>query len=447
MIKQIQIPYKFEPRPYQVPLLKALDSGIKRAFCVWHRRAGKDKTYFNIVVKEALKRVGTYFYLFPTYAQGRKVLWDGMDNDGFKFIHHIPKQLIKSIHSQEMKVTLNNGSVIQIVGTDDPDRIRGTNAIGWVFSEYAWHNPIVWTAIATPVLRANSGWAIFNTTPFGKNHAYDLWSSIQDDDAWFKQLLTIEDTYNFDGNHIVTKEDIENDKKLGMSDEFIEQEYYCSFTANSQGFYYLKYITEAYKDGRITNVPYDSTIPVDTWWDIGVGDSTAIWFTQTVNKEIHIIDYYENNSQGIEHYVKYLQSQPYYYNSWNFPHDMANIEFGTGRSRIEVLENMMVGNIELNILQKLPLEDGINAARVIFPRCYFDKTKCEVGLHALQNYRREWDDKRQEFRNKPLHDWCSHAADAFRYFATGLTIPRVKSERDTRLKKYGRLKVKSWMVA
>lgn len=436
----------FSTRPYQTPLFRAMDGGFDRAFVVWHRRSGKDKAMWNLMVKKALERVGTYFYCFPTYAQGRKALWDAIDNDGFKLLDHIPKILLQGVpSSQEMKIKLVNGSIIQVVGTDDPDRIRGTNAVGWVFSEYAWHNPIVWTAIATPVLRANKGWAAFNTTPFGKNHAHDLFHAAQDSDRWFTQVLSIDDTQDEQGSPIILLDDLEEERRNGMSEELIQQEFYCDWNANSQGYYYLKYMNEAEQEGRITRVPFTPEIKVDTWWDIGVGDSTAIWFTQIVDKEIHVIDFYQSSSEGLEHYAKYLQSLPYVYGVHNFPHDMAVTEYGTGKSRLEVAEELLPGQ-NLNIIQKLGLEDGINAVRVVLPRCWFDKNKCEEGLQGLKNYRRLYDDKLREFKQKPVHDFASHPSDAFRYLAVGLTMPR-KSRSSLMARNIKKIAIKSWQLA
>lgn len=433
----------FEPRTYQLRLLQALDGEYKRAVTVWHRRAGKDKTLFNIIVKKAMERVGVYYYFFPEFAQGRRVIWDGIDNDGFRFRDHIPKELLVQAHKTDMKWELVNGSIIQIIGTDKYDKVRGSNPVGCVFSEYAFQNPAAWEVVR-PILSANDGWAVFNSTPFGKNHFYDLYEMAKENDKWFTDLVTVEESRDKNGKRYVPQHVIEEDRASGYSEEMIQQEYYCDFTANSQGFYYLKLMEEALTSGRIANIPYNPEIPVDTWWDIGVSDSTAIWFTQIVGKEIHLIDYYQSNSVGIDAYVKELQSRAYVYGKHNFPHDMVVTEFGTGRSRMEVAENLL-GSKNVNLLPKLGREDGINAARVIIPRCYFDQTKCADGIRALQNYHRQYDTRIQEFKNQPVHDWSSHAADAFRYLATGFVMPSNKKRSDM-LRRRG-AGPKGWMTA
>ena len=445
-MSDILIPHLFVPRTYQLDLLSAMDSGYKRAIAVYHRRAGKDKTLFNLVIKKAFERVGVYYYFFPEFSQGRRVIWDGIDGSGMKFRDHVPEELIDRSSGQEMSITLCNGSIIQVVGTDNYDKIRGANPVGCVFSEFAFQNPGAWDTVR-PILTENGGWAVFNSTPFGKNHFFELYNMAVKNPEWFTQLVTVDDSVDEFGNRYVPIKAVQDERDSGMSEEMIEQEFYCSFNANSQGFYYLKYMNEAEADGRIGNVPYDPAIPVDTWWDIGVGDSTAIWFTQIANKEVHVIDFYQNNSLGLEHYAKHLQNEmPYVYGAHHFPHDMANTEFGTGRSRMEVAEGLF-SNAELDIVQKIGLEDGINAARVVIPRVWFDKNRCAKGIRSLVNYHRQWDDRLQEFKNKPVHDWSSHASDAFRYMGVGLTMPKQRSAKSESLRRYKRMQTKSWMVA
>jgi hypothetical protein len=450
---QIQIPHRFIPRHYQLELLEAIDSGYKRAIAVYHRRAGKDKTLFNIVIKKALERTGIYYYFFPEFAQGRRVIWDGMDGGGMPFRDHIPTELIERESRQEMQIVLKNlqnpeqkGSIIQIVGTDKFDKVRGSNPVGCVFSEYAFQNPAAWDVVR-PILNENGGWAVFNSTPAGKNHFFKLYERAKDLDEWFTQIITVNDSVDPEtGQAYITEQMIQSDRDSGYSEEMIQQEYYCDFNVNVNGYYYLDYLVKAEEEGRIGTIHYDPTVPVDTWWDIGVGDSTAIWFTQSVNKSIHVIDFYQNNSVGLEHYAKELQMKRYVYGSHNFPHDMGNTEFGTGRSRIEVAEDLFRGT-RLDVGQKLLIEDGVNAVRSLLPKCYFDKERCAKGLDALYNYHREFDEKLKEFKNKPVHDWSSHPADAFRYFAVGLVIPRTRGIKNQRLRKIKNMTSRGWMVA
>lgn len=426
--RKIAIPYKYEPREYQLPLFQAFDNGYKRFVTVWHRRAGKDKSYINLVAKAMTQRVGVYYYFFPTYAQGKKIMWDGIDGSGFRFLNHFPKELIDGQpNSTEMKLRFKNGSLFQIVGADNIDSVVGTNPVGCVFSEYALQDPKGWDFVR-PILRENGGWAAFNFTPRGKNHGFKLYNMARTNPDWFCQMLTIHDT------GVLSEADIEAERASGMDEELIQQEYYCSFEAGMQGSYYSNQLDLAYKEDRITDVPHDPIILVDTFWDLGIGDSTAIWFVQTAFNQVRLIDYYETSGEGLPHFKTVLDKKPYIYGSHYAPHDIEVRELGSGKSRREIARSL---GIDFRVVPKMKVEDGIEAARAIFPRCWFDKTKCEQGIDALASYRKEWDAKRDEFKQRPYHDWTSHAADAFRYFALGHRDARVPEHRKRYKVRYG----------
>ena len=440
----ITIPHLFKPRVYQEELLRAIDMGYKRFIAIYHRRAGKDKTMFNMIIRESLKRVGVYYYFFPEYAQGRRVLWDGIDGSGMRFLDHIPESLIQSKNSTDMKIILTNGSIIQIMGTDKFDKVRGANPIGCVFSEFAFQNPKAWNLVR-PILAENGGWAAFNSSTHGKNHFYELTQMALNNKKWFVQNYNVTQTIDETGKRYISDEMIEEERESGMSDELIQQEFYNSWTANSQGFYYLSILEELDKSGQITNIKPSLSTTVETWWDIGVGDATCIWFTQTMGKEIHVIDYYSSNNKGLDHYARVLQNKSYVYKSHNFPHDIVNVEFGTGRTRYETAEDLFRGT-RLNIVQKLSKAEGRNAVRMVLPHCCFDKIRCKAGLDGLKNYRKEWDDKRQVFGDNDVHDWASDPADAFRYLAVGITMPKAKAFRSSgTIPK--RISTKNWRLA
>lgn len=442
----ITIPYQYTPRPYQKELLAARDHGFTRFIAIYHRRAGKDKTLFNLMIRESLKRKGVYYYFFPEYAQGRRVIWDGIDGSGFKFLDHIPPSLIQSKNSTDMKIVLTNGSVIQIMGTDKFDKVRGSNPVGCVFSEFAFQNPKAWNIIR-PILRENNGWAAFNSSTNGKNHFYDLYQMALKNPNWFVQNYNILDTKDENGNRYVTDEMIQEERDTGMSEELIQQEYYNSWTANANGFYYLSILEDMDKQGKITKVPHDPTVPVETFWDIGCGDATSIWFVQSMGKHLHIIDYYSNNNKGLDFYAKVLQGKNYVYKCHNFPHDMMNIEFGTGRTRWEMAEELFKGT-KISTVTKLGKEEGRNAVRMILPNCYFDKANCANGLDGLRNYRREWDEKNQVFKDSDVHDWARDPADAFRYLAVGIALPKGRSFRSEFMAVNTRsIKNRNWRIA
>lgn len=383
---------------------------MKRAVLIWHRRAGKEKTSWNYLIMKAVQTPGIYYYFFPNFSQGRKILWDGMDKTGLKFLDHIPKDLIVgSPNSTEMKVRLKNGSLIQIIGTNNMDSIVGTNPIGCVFTEYSLQDPTAWTFIR-PILRENGGWAIFNFTPRGANHGKELYDMAVGNPDWFCQLLTVDDT------GVLTPEDIQKERDEGMSEDMIQQEYYCSFTLGVEGSYYAKYLQDARDESRIARVPYEKQTKVNTAWDLGYGDSTAIIFYQICGQEIHIIDYYENQGEGLPHYAKVLQDKPYVYGDHFAPHDIESHAFSSGLSPKEVGASLGLAFIPLPTL-KIRLEDGIEALRGIFPRIWIDEAKCKLLIKCLENYRKEFDMKNNVYKNRPKHDWASHCADATRYMA------------------------------
>lgn len=393
----------------------AAKEGYKRFVLVWHRRAGKEKTCWNYLIMQACRKVGIYYYFFPHFSQGRKILWDGVDKDGFRLLEHIPKALIQgNPNSTEMKIRLRNGSLIQIIGTNNIDSIVGTNPIGCVFTEYSLQDPRAWQLIR-PILVENGGWAVFNFTPRGANHGKDLYDMAKDNPEWFCQLLTIEDT------NVVSKDDIQTERDAGMSEDFIQQEFYCSFTLGVEGSYYAQYMEEAREEGRIGNVPWDKQLRVYTAWDLGFGDSTSIIFYQVVGQEVHIIDYYECHGEGLPHYAGVLKSLPYIYSDHFAPHDIESHAFSSGLSAKEVGSGLGISFITLPTL-KLRLEDGIEALRGVFPRIWIDGTKCKGLIKCLQNYRKEFDDRLEVYKNRPRHDKYSHGADAARYMAIAIKM-------------------------
>jgi len=411
----IIIPHNYKVRPYQESFWQAMRSGKKRAVLVWHRRAGKEKTCWNFLISRAVQKVGIYYYFFPHFSQGRKILWDGVDKDGYRLLHHIPSEIIEGTpNSTEMKIRLRNGSIIQIIGTNNIDSIVGTNPIGCVFTEYSLQDPVAWQLIR-PILVENGGWAVFNFTPRGSNHGKDLYEMAKGNDAWFCQLLTIKDT------DAIAEEDVQKEREAGMSEDFVQQEFYCSFTLGVEGSYYAKYLQEAKDADRIGNVPWNKQAKVYTAWDIGFGDSCAIIFYQIVGNEIHIIDYCESHGEGLPYYAGVLKEKPYIYGDHFAPHDIDSHSFSSGLSAKEVGLGVGIRFITLPTL-KLRLEDGIEAVRGIFPRVWIDATNCKYLIKCLENYRKEFDQRLETYKERPRHDKYSHGADAMRYLAIATKI-------------------------
>lgn len=395
-----------------------------RAVIAWHRRAGKDLTCINWTAVASVDRVGLYWLVFPLLNQGRRIAWTGMTGDGFPFMDAWPKELIASKQGGEMRLTLKTGSVIQIMGADQPDRAVGANPVGIVFSEYSLCNPAIWY-LTSPILAENNGWAVFNGTPRGENHFHDMLQEANANPRWFGSHLTAKDT------KAITPEQLRAARKELNDEALFQQEFMTSFNSPMQGAYYHTQMKYLAKNDRFTDVTPDTKLEVNTAWDIGVNDSTAIWFYQQFGTEIRILDYYENSGEGLPHYIRVLKDwandHNIVYGKHFAPHDIEVREFSSGKSRLETARKL---GIKLRPVKKHDVQDGIEQVRNILPRCWFDKSRCHHGINALKSYRKEWDELRNTFKTRPLHDWACHGADAFRYLAWGFKDKRKKTARD-----------------
>jgi phage terminase large subunit len=377
----------------------------KRAVIVWHRRSGKDSTALNVTAVKSHERTGVYWHMLPEAEQARKAVWNGIDKEGRRIIDQVfPHELRAATDNQTMMIRLKCGSIWQCVGSDNYNSLVGTNPVGIVYSEYSIADPAA-RDFLRPILRENGGWEMYVYTPRGKNHGYDLYQMAKGNPKWFAQLLTVDDT------KILSPADIQEERDSGMDEDLIRQEYFCSFDAAMRGAYYGDLFEAAEKTGRITKVPYDPAVPVETWWDLGIGDSTAIWFVQFVGREIHVIDYHEGGGVGLEEYARLIVNKPYAYSRHVAPHDIVARELGTGKTRLEM---MALLGISMIVAPKLPVDDGIQATRQLLARMYFDNDHCSAGIKAASQYRRAWNDKTRMFLDHPHHDWTSHAADALR---------------------------------
>lgn len=414
MTKTIRLPNDWRPRPYQMPLWRYFERGGRHAVAVWHRRAGKDSLAVNLAAVKAHERVGTYWHLLPEARQGRKVIWDAIDRAGQRIIDQaFPPALRESTSEAEMRIRLKCGSVWQVVGSDNFNSLVGANPVGVVFSEYSIANPAA-RDFLRPILAENGGWQLFIYTARGRNHGADLYEMAAAHPDWFCQRLTVADT------DVIPPSVLEDERRSGMSEEMIQQEYFCSFDAATPGAYYGRLLADAEADGRVGVAPHDPALPVETWWDLGIGDATAIWFAQRSGAEVRLIDYAEASGEGLAFYARLLSERGYAYSRHVAPHDIAVRELGTGRSRLEMAREL---GLVFEVAPRLSLEDGISAVRAMLPRCRFDRTRCGTGLAALGQYRKDWDDARKCFRSRPRHDWTSHAADAFRMGAVARAVP------------------------
>lgn len=408
---------RFKPREYQLPLLDSIiNKNHKRVLAIWPRRAGKDIVGFNIALRKLLEKVGIYYYVLPSFAQGRKILWDGITNDGQKILDFIPKELIESINNSEMKIKFINGSLFQVIGSDTYDNtLVGTNPRGIVFSEYALQDPRAYQFVR-PILAANDGWALFLSTPRGHNSLYELYNIAIQSDDWYVSKLTVDDTQH------ISRHQIEKDRAEGlMSEDLIQQEYYTSFDMGVEGSYYSKYIDRMRLNRQLGEVPYETGFKVHTAWDLGMADDTTILFFQTIGQTVRIIDCYQNNGASLQHYVKILEQKGYAYGKHIGPHDIKVRELGTGQSRLEMARNL---GIYFEVAPNLAIEDGIESVRANMSKIWIDSVKCSSFIKALESYRQEYDSRRKIYKGIPLHDWSSHWADTMRYLC--VSLPKTK---------------------
>jgi phage terminase large subunit len=371
---------------------------------VAHRRAGKTVADINELIIGASKcRLPNprFAYVAPQLNQAKDIAW--------QYLKEFTAFLRPKINESELWVELPGGARIRIYGADNPDRLRGIYLDGVVLDEFGDMDPTIWTQVIRPALSDRKGWACFIGTPKGKNTFHRLWVEADGNPDWTRLMLKASETSLLDPGELV-------DARKMMSEDEFAQEYECSFEAAVKGAYYGKEMNAAEAGNRIGSVAHDPRLPVHTAWDLGVADSTVIWFIQTHGSETRVIDVLKGEGVGLDWYAKRLQERDYLWGNHYLPHDVEVRELGTGKSRKEVLAGL---GITATVCPNIPIADGIQAVRMLLATCWFDKDRCKGGIEALRMYRRDYDEKRQEFRTNPLHDWTSHYADAFRYFAVG----------------------------
>ena len=397
----IEIDYK--PRPQA---LEFHNRSERFAVLVAHRRFGKTVAAVNDLIRAALLinlpnvRVA---YIAPYLSQSKAVAWDY----ALEYTKDIPH--IKVNHS-ELRIDFPNGARFRLFGADNYNAMRGLYFDAVVLDEMADFPASAWPTVIRPAIVDRKGCAVIIGTPKGKNEFWEMYDYAKNHPEWWCRMFKASET------DILDEDELEEAKRT-MGEDRYEQEFECSFEAAIQGAYYAQEMKTATSDGRVTNVPYDPAVGVTTAWDLGIGDSTAIFFAQYVGQEIRIIDYYENSGVGLDHYAKVLSEKGYHYSEHILPHDVQVKELGTGKSRLETLDALGISDI--TIAPKLAVDDGIQAARSMIARCWFDEKDCARGIEALRQYRREFDERLKTWRGRPLHDWTSHGADAFRYLAVG----------------------------
>lgn len=408
----VKIPYK--PRRWARSLHAAT---VRWIVLVLHRRAGKTTAAFNHLQRDAMRYANTrYAYIAPTFKQAKRIVWSMAKF----YAKNIPGV---SFNSSELLITYPNGSEIMILGSDNPDALRGIALWGAFLDEYPLQSPIVFTEIVTKCLADHKGYCIFGGTPKGKGHFFKVFQvASKNVMEWCLVYKTIDESLSEERGEVIEnlRSALEDDKKLVengiMTQDSFLQEWYNSFEAAAKGAVYLKQLADARKSGRIRDVPYDQRYPVYTIWDLGIGkrDAMAIGFYQRIGNWMYCIDYYENTALGMAHYIKVVKDKPYVYAKHFAPHDIAHKELISGKTRLEGARAL---GIEFEVIPSVGLDDGIDLARAMFGRTYFDKEKCELLLDFLGQYHYETDEKRGVLKRTPTHDFTSHAADQFRYAA------------------------------
>jgi len=408
MAEVVEIPYR--PRPLQLAIHHALEQH-RFGVVVCHRRFGKSVLAINHLQRSALtctRQRPRFAYVGPTYRQGKATIWD------YAKYYARPVPGIK-INETELRIDYPNGGQVRVYGGDDPDNLRGIYLDGVVLDEYGLHQADIFSTVLRPALADREGWSLFLGTPNGKNQFYDIHRRAEDDSRWFSAVYKASET------GILSADELAAARSVMTADEYA-QEFECSFEAAVKGAIYAKELEEARAAGRVATVPYDPVLPVDTDWDLGVGDATAIWFSQSLRSgEVRLIDFYEASGEGLPHYAAVLKAKPYVYGKHWAPHDIQVRELASGRSRREAAASL---GIRFEICPNIRIEDGIHASRMLLPRCWFDSERCKGGLEALQHYRRDYNSRLHEFKATPVHDWASHGADAFRGLATRHQPPR-----------------------
>lgn len=419
---ELALPHGWRPRWYQKSLWKYLENGGLRAYQVAHRRWGKDDLCLHWTATAAIQRAGNYWHMLPEAAQARKAIWDAVNpHTGIRRIDEaFPTAIRRRTVDQEMKIELVSGSIWQVLGSDNYNSYVGSPPVGCVLSEWALADPQAW-AYLMPILEENGGWAMFITTPRGRNHAATFFKMAQDSPGWHAEKQPASRTDVFTTEQLARiRQELIAQYGADEGDAKYEQEYECSFDAALPGAYYGKEMNAAENAGRISGVPYSAQHPVFPVFDLGHGDSTAIVFMQVAGREPRVIDYHESSGQSIDFYAKLLRDKPWPIPLVVLPHDAADGRLSTGKSYEAQFRSH---GFTVRVLDRTAnVNADINLARQVIGECWFDKDKAARLVECLRSYHREWDAKNKIFRPNPKHDWSSHGADAFRYAAVAYNL-------------------------
>lgn len=425
----IKIPHNWQPRAYQLPLWSYLEKGGTRATVAWHRRAGKDEVALHWACVAAHKRPATYWHMLPEAAQARKAIWQAINpHTGKRRIDEVfPLSIRENTNETEMFIRFKSGSTWQVLGSDNFNSLVGSPPAGVVGSEWALANPLAW-AYLRPILAENNGWAVFISTPRGRNHFHKMLTGAQDDPASFSQILTVEDTSVFKPGTLESElREFQHEYGEDNGKSLFMQEYYCSFDAAIVGSVYGAWIEKAEREKRICQVQYDPMLPVYTAWDLGRRDHTCIWFYQIAHNEIRLIDYHQSFGKDVPYYCEIVKAKPYKYGKHYVPRDGAATHLLAAGGRSFIQQAHALGITMFAVAETTHLNRH-SATRKTLPVCWFDRTKTEQGVEALRNYRFKWDDKKMAFGDEPYHDGFSDGATAFEIIGRVWQNPAVVQE-------------------
>jgi phage terminase large subunit len=422
---EVTLPNRFTPRPYQARAMKYFDEGGKRAFCAWHRRAGKDLGAAHQTCKAAHRVRGQYWHFFPSFEQARRSIWEGFTKDGERLLEQVfpgfldprrPGSIVARRNDQQMFLELKCSSIWRLMGADRTESV-GAGPQGVVFSEFALCRPKAWDFVR-PMLRESGGWAWFITTPRGRNHAYKLFKLATPEAGWYRDTQTVRDTAltyasNRGDARLTAEQMMQEERDEGMQEELIRQEYLVDWSAALLGSVYGSLLEGLDTAGR-TELDFEHPNDgVHTSWDLGISDSTAIWFWRLSGTGVDVIDFYEAQGKPISHYVGVLEERGYTYAQHWLPHDARARTLVTGTSVLEELAKSLGSAVQVG--PALSLADGIQAGRWLLQQADTRfHARCGDGVEALRQYHYAYDEDAKVFTKKPQHDWASHAADAWR---------------------------------
>jgi len=438
--------HDFRVRWYQRAFHEALVTGSHdRLIEVAHRRWGKDEIVLNAFRNISRQRIGTYWHCLPEYAQARKALWTAINaHTGKRRIDEIfPPETRKVTREQEMFIEFNWGSTWQLIGSDAYDATVGAGPVGIAYSEWALANPSAW-AYHRPMVEESKGLAVFITTPRGNNHAKAMFDMAKATPRWFAELSSVEDTKALSQEQLdEALSEYQAIYGIDFGRAYFEQEYLCSFSGAMVGAYFGAEMAKAEREGRIQAVPVDERYPVHTAWDLGKAVNNPIWCFQVIKGALRVVDFYVPESDDLEEWCAELDRRGYHGKDY-VPHDILVTEWGSKRTRIEVMRSC---GRKPERITKVSVADGLQAGRIAINAAVFDEERTELGREGLKAYRREWDDERKTFRDNPVKDWAEHIGSAWRYLGLSwkaakqsLVIPEKPKTLDFAVDASGRIK-------